>query len=153
MTNRIPGVFAAALVAALLSTACSWTDARVGAPQEACAIESAASGPAMSGSSSYYSVGARQTAFPPTCAGNTGSSCDDCESAHCCATRSACYGDPVCACADLALDHCLDDAAVSTAVAERTGQCWKTFSAAGDVEQARIACQRSWCQMECGVPQ
>ena len=43
--------------------------------------------------------------------------------------------------------------AVFTAVAERTGQCWETFSAAGDVEQARIACQRSWCPMECGVPQ
>src|SRR5881394_1184324 len=138
MTNRrVSGVLAAALVAALLSTSCSWVDARVGAPQEACGTESEASGQAVSGNN-YYPVGARQTAAAPTCAGNTGSSCDDCEGAHCCATRSACYGDPVCACADLALDECLDDAAASTAVAERTDQCWKTFSAAGNVEQARI---------------
>jgi hypothetical protein len=143
----IGGVLAAALVAALPS--CSSVEAKVGAPQGACGIDAGAPGPAMSGSS-YYPVGTRQTPAAATCAGNTGSSCDDCESAHCCSTRSACYGDPVCACADLALDHCLDDA--SAAVADRNTQCWNTFSAAGNVEQARIACQRSWCQMECGVP-
>jgi hypothetical protein len=90
----------------------------------------------------------------PTCATDTGSPCDDCENTHCCATRSACYGDPVCACADVALDECLD-AAESSAMAgapAQTSGCWNVFSARGTVEQARVACQRAWCQTECGLP-
>jgi hypothetical protein len=153
----MPVSFSRSLFAAsftvFLSAGCSAVDAKTGAPQGTCGIAAPGGAQATPGGS-YYPVGAAKTPAAPTCEGNTGSACNDCEGAHCCGTRSACYGDPVCACADQAFDTCLDAAAATSAteIAARTSQCWAKFSVAGTVEQARIACQRSWCKMECEVP-
>jgi hypothetical protein len=147
------GSLAASLVA-FLAASCSFADAKVGARQDACDIAAAGQMQTTPHTGSYYRVGTASTAAAPVCEGNTGDACNDCESAHCCARRSACYADPVCACADLALDRCLDDANAAPAVelAARTSQCWNTFSATGTVEQSRVACRRAWCQMECELP-
>jgi hypothetical protein len=75
-----------------------------------------------------------------------------CENTHCCAARSACYGDPVCACADLGLDECLDAAESSADAPGDVARCWSAFSAKGTVEAERVACERAWCQRECSVP-
>lgn len=146
--------FLAASLTALLAWGCSFADARVGARQDACDLADDGSVQSTPHTGSYYRVGAATTAATPVCEGNTGSACDDCESAHCCARRSACYGDPVCACADQALDRCVDDARAAPAeeIAARAARCWDTFSATGTVEQARVACRRAWCQMECALP-
>ena|SRR5450432_2973958 len=138
---------------ALVGAGCSSVEAKVGAAQAACGLDSKSGTPATQGGG-YYPVGAAKTPASPTCEANTGSACDDCEGTHCCATRSACYGDPVCACADLAFDHCLDDAETAPAaeIAAQRSQCLAAFSAAGTAEKARIACQRAWCQTECEVP-
>lgn len=155
MTTRVlAGQLIAASLAAFLAAGCSFADARVGAPQDACGIEDEGQVETTLRPGNYYRAGAASGSAAPICEGNTGSACNDCEGAHCCARRSACYGDPVCACADLALDGCLDDAKAAPAaeIAARTSQCWSTFSAAGTVEQLRVACQHAWCQMECQVP-
>lgn len=133
---------------------CSFADPQAGAPQAACGIGTGGGSQAGPGAS-YYGTSASSTMTAPTCATNSGSTCDDCESTHCCATRSACYGDPVCACADEALDECLDATVMNVTAAgapAQTSGCWNVFSAKGTVEQARVACQRAWCQTECGIP-
>jgi hypothetical protein len=129
---------------------CTFVDPHVGALQAACEM---AAGPVPSGqgTGSYGMTPKAQST--PICASNTGNACDDCENAHCCPTHSACYGDPVCACADLALDECLD--AIDAGPADhqtRVSDCWSAFAAKGSPEQARVSCQRSRCQTECGVP-
>jgi hypothetical protein len=142
-----------ASVLLLLGAGCSFVDPQAGAPQATCGI-SFGGGSQGGPSAGYYHSSSAQMLGGPTCATSSESACDDCESAHCCAARSACYGDPVCACADLALDECLD-AAKTSAVADEpalVGRCWNTFSAKGTAEQARISCQRSWCQTQCEVP-
>ena len=145
--------FARLLPGIVLVLACSGLDPRVGARQGKCGVSLTQSGQSTTGSS-YPSVGSGQSSATPACEGNTGEPCNDCESAHCCASRSACYGDPVCACADQVLDQCLDEAGTApmAEAAEQAAGCWRTFWLAGSVEQARITCQRSWCQAECGVP-
>ena len=153
-TRALASWWLTASLAAFLAAGCSFADAKVGAPQEACNLGDAGHVQGTPGAGSYSRVSEVSTSAAPVCMGNTGSACDDCEGVHCCARRSACYGDPVCACADLALDRCLDDAKVAPAaeVAARTSECWGTFSATGTVEQARVACQRAWCQTECLGP-
>ncbi len=137
---------------ALLAGGCSFADAQVGARQDTCDLNGghAQTPPRASG---YYRSDPVDPSAPPVCEGNTGRACDDCESAHCCARLSACYGDPVCACADLALDQCLDQAKAAPVaeVAARASECWNTFSAAGIVEEARVACRRAWCEPECAL--
>jgi hypothetical protein len=85
---------------------------------------------------------------PTTCQADAGTACDDCESEYCCPTRLACYEDPVCACADHALDVC--NAAARNTLA--MGVCWSTFANFGTVEAARVACQVAWCQQACAIP-
>jgi hypothetical protein len=84
------------------------------------------------------------------CLPDAGSDCDNCESTWCCATRLACYHDPVCACADHWLDECLS--ANPDASESDIAECWDAFSSRGAVEKARVACQRAWCQVPCAVP-
>lgn len=144
--------FGAATVsgALLLSiSGCSLVDPQAGAPQAACGISSASSsaaGPA------YYGPGSSHASAAPICAASSGSACDVCENAHCCASRSACYGDPVCACADLGLDECLDAEPSGADSASQVARCWSAFSAHGTIEQERVACERAWCKSECAVP-
>jgi hypothetical protein len=134
---------AAALIAA--ASGCSLFDPQVGANQAACGQEAGVAS-AGYGPSNKADAGG-------TCGADAGSACDDCESTHCCATRLSCYGDPVCDCADQALDSCLemagdDDAAASDSVA----RCWNQFSASGHIAQARLSCERAWCQDVCAIP-
>lgn len=131
----------------LLGGGCSFVEPEAGAPQAACGITTSGSSEHGAG---YY--GAAHASDTPTCAASTGSACDACENAHCCAARSACYGDPVCACADLGLDECLDGAESSADEPGEVGRCWAAFSAKGMVEAERVACERAWCQRECAVP-
>jgi hypothetical protein len=142
------------LIAALLAAGCSFADAKVGARQGACDLTGTGNTQATPHGKSSYRAVAASTSAAPVCEGSNGNACDDCESAHCCASRSACYGDPVCACADLALDGCLDeaDAAPAEEIAARESQCWNVFSAIGTVEQARVACRLAWCKVECASP-
>jgi hypothetical protein len=137
---------AAACCLLVLGQGCSFVDPQVGLSQVSCGIS--AGGASQSGSS-YYGTNTSPTGSTPACQTNATSSCDDCEAAHCCATRSACYGDPVCACADLNLDECLDAAAGQ---ATQVSQCWSIFSGKGTTEQARSSCQRAWCQAACNIP-
>jgi hypothetical protein len=131
------------LLSLSLSTlsACSLLDPKVGPDQAACADQADGSG------NSGYAPAA-PTATSATCGADAGSPCDDCESVHCCETRLACYGDLVCGCADKTLDGCLEDAQGDASIVG----CWEAFSAAGRIAQARLACERAWCQDVCGVP-
>ncbi|HEX3775501.1 MAG TPA: hypothetical protein VHV51_13610 [Polyangiaceae bacterium] len=131
--------------------ACSFVDPHAGPTQTECGISFGGSAQTGAGSS-YYGSTAHPTAAGPSCALSTDNSCDQCETTHCCATRSACYGDPSCACADQALDACLDQAETSSNQGAQQSLCWNAFSARGTAEQARVACQRAWCQSECEVP-
>jgi hypothetical protein len=134
-------------LASLPLAACSVADPRFGASQVDCGLAVASTG--QTGPGNY---GATQRQRTPTCELVVDNPCDVCESTHCCATRSACYGDPSCACADQALDECLDDAETSTDEHAASAACWNTFADRGIAESARVACQRAWCQTECGVP-
>ena len=144
----------AGALAALLAAGCSFVDANVGARQDACDRVDGGHLQTAPDTGNDYRLGAAVTSAPPVCEGNSGRTCDDCESAHCCARRSACYADPVCACADLTLDQCIDDAKASpeAELAARTIQCWTAFSAVGTVERARVACRLAWCRVECELP-
>ena len=141
------------LLALALAAGCSFGDARVGAAQTACGVDDAGQPPTKPGAAGYYAVGSK-TSAAPTCETHGDSACDVCEATHCCTPRSACYSDPVCACADLTLDHCRDDAeaAADAEVDAGVARCWSAFSARGAVERDRVACQRGWCQKECEVP-
>jgi len=130
--------------------ACSYVEPHVGASQTSCGLEMAGSSQTSSGPGYYGSNSASSPSS--TCALTNDNPCDACETAHCCATRSACYGDPTCACADMTLDECLDDAETSPDEATSRSKCWNAFGAKGTVEQARVACERAWCQTECEVP-
>jgi len=136
---------------AYVLSACSYVDPHVGAAQTSCGLDVAGSSQASSGSS-YYGASPSSAPAGSTCALTTDNPCDACETAHCCATRTACYGDPTCACADVALDQCLDDAETSDDPTASRSKCWSAFGAKGSVEQARVACERAWCQTECEVP-
>ncbi len=138
-----------ALLALLAAGAgCSALSPQVGPDQESCGEDAAA--PVAAGQTGY---GPAPTAAPanvsPLCSPDGGEACDDCESQFCCATRLACYGDPVCACADRAWDRCMDDA---TRSASQKNACWAAFTSEGTVEAARVACERTWCKVACNVP-
>lgn len=146
LRQRLPR-FVIALAAGLAG--CSSIDARVGARQDSCGEgESAASG-GGGGTGTPY-PGAREVAAAAsgTCAADAGSACDDCESQWCCDARLACYRDPVCVCADEALDGCLSDAAADPS---RVSACWDAFAKRGSVEAAFVACDRMSCAEACGV--
>ncbi|HET7544859.1 MAG TPA: hypothetical protein VFK05_33560 [Polyangiaceae bacterium] len=136
----------------LLLVGCSLVDPQVGSPQASCG-NSAGGGQSNPGSP-YYQRSPNQIGTVPTCESHADGSCNACESTHCCATRSACYGDPVCACADSSLDECLEEAETRATAEQQaaTSRCWSDFAARGTVEQARLSCQRAWCQSECGIP-
>ena len=142
-----------ALAALLLGVAvigCSFAEPQQGQVQSLCGIAAGGSGQG-SASAAYYGVPMTEAAGP-SCSVDSDDPCDVCEVTHCCATRSACYGDPTCACADIALDQCLDIAATSADETANASQCWNTFKAKGSAEQARVTCQRAWCKTECAVP-
>jgi hypothetical protein len=65
-------------------------------------------------------------------------------------TRLDCYRDPVCFCADHALDKCYDNADNKGSDSAKQA-CWDAFSAQGTVERARVACELAWCAAECGA--
>jgi hypothetical protein len=145
-----------------LAVGCSAVDPKVGPSEQSCG-ESAPltgpGGPAGYGASGGAGTGSTAGGYAGsstgsseahlTCAADAGSACDNCETRWCCTSRLACYTDPVCTCADHALDGCLDDAGTS---ASAIAKCWSDFSAHGNVEKARVACERAWCQVPCGVP-
>jgi hypothetical protein len=127
----------------LLVAGCSLVDPNVGPNQAACG--------AQTGSTTGY--GPAGTDAGGSCAADAGTACDDCESRWCCQTRSACYADPVCDCADKAMDTCLDMGAGDSGPDDAAvGRCWVAFSASGAVAKSRFTCLRAWCQGVCGVP-
>ena len=141
----------AILLLLLGSTAgCSFADPHQGPLQALCGISSGGSGQTSAGSA-YYGVPMMQAAGP-SCSVDSDDPCDVCEITHCCATRSACYGDPTCACADISLDQCLDVAETSADETSSADACWDAFKAKGTAEQARVTCQRAWCKTECAIP-
>jgi hypothetical protein len=127
---------------------CSLIDPKVGPAQASCAAAGQSSG--------GYSYGGATSSSgaDDSCPLDAGNACDDCESLHCCDTRRACYGDAVCGCADQALDTCLDSADddASADASQASARCWDAFSATGHIAQARVSCQRMFCQVECAVP-
>jgi hypothetical protein len=143
MTSALRVVASCCLL--LVGAGCSFVDPQVGLSQVSCGI---GTGGASQSGPAYYGTSPSQTTSTPTCQTSSASSCDDCEATHCCATRSACYGDPVCACADLNLDECLDAAAGQPAQISR---CWSIFAGKGTTEQARSSCERAWCQAACSI--
>jgi hypothetical protein len=133
--------------------ACSAIEPEVGPSQESCGVSPI--GPASTAVSGGYGSSpsggnSASSALPPSryCAPDAGGPCDVCESTYCCATRMACYMDPVCVCADNAMDEC-QDAAKS---ADQVSACEDAFSARGTVEQARMTCLNAWCATVCGAP-
>lgn len=136
-----------------VAAGCSLVDPQVGAAQAWCGL-STGGGSNSGPGSNYYHRNASQPSIAPTCEAQPESACNDCEAAHCCATRSACYGDPVCACADLSLDECLEAAEAGSPEDQPAAiaHCWSNFSETGTVERARVSCQRAWCQSECQIP-
>jgi hypothetical protein len=136
---------------------CAQIDPQVGPSQESCG-ESVASALAAAGNSAYgggtatNAYGASAATSPAhACTPDAGGPCDVCESTYCCMTRLACYSDPVCVCADHALDTCFDALGAAPSAKQATA-CLDAFSAHGAVEQARIACQQAWCAAACAVP-
>lgn len=83
------------------------------------------------------------------CLADAGSPCDDCETRWCCAQRSDCYEDPVCTCADQALDQCQRLGSSDASMAA----CWNSFAAEGTVEALRVQCLQAWCAEVCDIPQ
>jgi hypothetical protein len=127
---------------------CSLVDPNVGPAQVWCTAGEQGSN-AYGGAAPGYAADAGGS-----CAADSGSACDDCESQYCCDTRLACYGDRVCGCADQALDQCLamtgGDAEADAS--DGVARCWDAFTASGHIAQARVSCQRTWCQQACAVP-
>lgn len=149
----ISGRIASAL--ALGAAACSSFYPQVGPSQESCGVEPlhvGSTGGSEYGASAgdgYDTSGAADGPPSDMCSIDAGSACDDCESKWCCPTRLACYEDPVCVCADMAMDVCLASANASPKV---TASCWASFTATGNVEAARVACERAWCTGPCAIP-
>jgi hypothetical protein len=138
--------------------ACSAFDPKVGPSQESCGIAPIGSS-ATPGAGAPYGGAANPSATSGgtsasstsalACALDAGSPCDDCESRWCCATRTACYEDPVCICLDANMDTCVTAAGSdSNAIAA----CWNAFARGGAVEAARVVCETAWCQATCGIP-
>jgi hypothetical protein len=144
-----------ALASAALASACAQIEPQVGDSQESCGesapITTATGGNPGSGSTGTSVYGGASPATSPAvaCVADAGSACDICESTYCCMTRLACYRDPVCFCADRALDGCMGGNGAS---AEQVTACLNVFSAHGTVERARLACQQAWCATECAAP-
>jgi hypothetical protein len=136
---------------------CADLDPKVGPSQESCAVAVDEPG-ATPGKAGYGSTTSNMSGAPTgtaeQCAGDAGSPCDLCESTYCCQTRLACYRDPVCLCADQALDLCLDGLGSDKNAPSpaEIATCRDAFSAHGSVEQARMACEQSWCGSECAPP-
>jgi hypothetical protein len=146
------------VLAALSLAGCTAFDPRVGASQESCGVDLDQPG-ATAGSGGYGATATsgygRSMATAQTCTPlDGGSACDICESTYCCMTRLACYKDPVCVCADEALDSCvtsLEDAKTAPS-AQQLDACRDAFSARGTVELARMTCQQAWCATACAAP-
>jgi hypothetical protein len=135
--------------------ACSAINPEVGPSQESCGIGAVGSaGPSGNGGygSNPYGGSSSKAASSQSCSIDAGSPCDDCESKYCCTTRAACYADPVCICADNAMDGCLSstDQMGTVPSAPATG-CWNAFASRGTVEAARVACERAWCTGPCAI--
>jgi hypothetical protein len=144
------GRFLACLLLAFLA-GCTALDPRVGAPQDTCGSE--AEPGAMAAKPAYGAT--TSAASMATCTPvDGGSPCDLCESTYCCVTREACYKDPVCLCADQALDTCLGglEDGMTAPTSAQLDACQDAFSARGTVEQARMACQQAWCAAACAAP-
>jgi hypothetical protein len=147
-----------ALVLASLA-GCAEIDPQVGPSQESCGVSVAGAGPTAGnagygGASTSASRASAATVQGQVCAADAGSACDVCESTYCCMTREACYKDPVCLCADQALDSCLEglEDRMPPPTSAQLDACRDAFSARGTVEQARMACQQAWCAAACAAP-
>jgi hypothetical protein len=156
MERRNAAWCTALLVLASLA-ACTAFEPRVGASQDTCNTGSDGQG-AMSGSTEYATMPAAGTSMagsPQTCpVVDGGSSCDTCESTYCCMTRLACFHDPVCVCADKAMDSCIESlqASRNPPTAHQIDECRDAFAARGTVEADRITCQEAMCASACAVP-
>jgi hypothetical protein len=147
------------LALALLSVSgCTAIDPEVGPSQESCGIDAASASAGAAPAAGYGSTPSsgygtsRPLAPTQSCTPDAGSPCDDCESTYCCVTRLACYSDPVCTCADQAMDGCLAVTIEGGATpSPQAAACWSAFSAYGTVERVRVACERTWCAAACAV--
>lgn len=172
MRRRLPDPVGLALVLGTVVVACSAFEPEVGPPQASKATM--CSHPPSAGGGNPYIYGASDSgqsssggptpanASDPRCqpdSGYVGGACDACENTYCCATRFACYDDPACACADVALDACLSalttdsgahvwadggrtDAASATPApgSGSVAQCWAQFAATDSIAQGRVDC-------------
>jgi hypothetical protein len=144
------------LVAA--TAGCDVLDPKVGLSQESCGVDAIApsaaggeyGGAGTKTSSAYGASSGASTSTAAICELDAGSTCDDCESQFCCTTRSACYEDPVCICADQGLDRCLN--ATHAGDTSAIAACWDAFEENGTVEVERVACEKTWCEGPCAVP-
>ncbi len=135
---------------------CAAIDPQVGPSQESCGVDpiGAASTAGSGGYGSAPSAGSGgSSAVVATryCSPDAGGPCDLCESTYCCTTRMACYMDPVCVCADHAMDECLGNGGSAPSPGQ-VAACEDAFSARGSVEQARITCLQAWCAAACAGP-
>ena len=145
------------LALALALAGCSAVDPQVGPSQESCGVGAAMAGGAASGTGYGGAPSSRNGASPDLstyCSADAGSPCDVCESTYCCMTRAACYMDPVCFCADRAMDTCLGgvDAGAPAPAPPEVAACWNAFVARGAVEEARVTCEQAWCGAVCAMP-
>jgi hypothetical protein len=145
-------VLALSSLALVAGLACSAFNPQVGPTQDACNAEGpgSAAPPAMAGYGSSAGGGRAPPLQPSSiCTPDGGDACEGCESQFCCPTREACYEDPVCHCADQALDLCSESAGDDP---KRLAACYAAFTGEGAVEKARVACVQTWCRAVCGLP-
>jgi hypothetical protein len=136
--------------------ACSAIDPQVGPSQESCGVSAiGTTGPSGNGgygSSPYGGYSSSKPASSESCGIDAGSPCDDCESKYCCATRTACYADPVCTCVDQAMNTCLSSTdQMGNVPSAAANACWNAFASGGTLEAARVACERAWCPGPCAI--
>jgi hypothetical protein len=134
------------------TSGCSLLEAKVGEEQDVCpGYASGYTSSGGGGGSNPYVSTSSSGATPNTsvCLADAGSACDDCESVWCCTERAACYGDPVCRCADWNLDQCQGNDGDSGSA---WAACWSAFGTRGTVEAERLACLQAWCASACGTP-
>jgi hypothetical protein len=129
----------------ILLTGCSALDPTVGPPVVmGCTLGSNGYGSSQSG---YSTPPSGETAIADFCTIDGGSiegTCDTCEAMSCCMQRVECYLDQVCSCADMTLDNCTADAAV-------TDVCWTTFVSSGAIGAARYQCLQASCAAACQI--
>jgi len=136
-----------------VSGACSVFEPEVGARQQGASTAA----PAATDPSGYGPAPDAGDGIDHRCLADGGyqdNACDACENQYCCATRFGCYDNQTCYAANGAFDPCIAAAVDMYKQPDPVAvkKCWDTFAASGPAAAARVDCQRTKCQMVCGVP-